>query len=370
MTIPNDLLKSIQTKRAVYAVTFSNDGHLVAYGGGHSYGDGYLAFLEILPEAVRRSPDLLAPLVPRIVEEILESPFEDPPPSRDMRGTWEKNLSAFAVSGLCFDGSNNYLAVSLWQFRHYYFPSLLVRFADRQLFFEGLYTEDRNWLARATVDRRIATGIRMWDGRLIVRRGLDGDPDNTFYAFSLPEEIDGSALPHHLTSSRVACLNGAFATGGSETGHLLITKDTQLGAMEARSVPSHSESRITTISTDANGKSIVTGTADGSMDFWEYDDSRDPTHVATRTGHEAAVTAACALSTPGIFASADKSGNVRVWRDREKLLSWKLPEGSPRSMAAHPTKPLLVVGCKGFQSGDSGHPNEQLGFLYVYELHL
>lgn len=41
------------------------------------------------------------------------------------------------------------------------------------------------------------------------------------------------------------------------------------------------------------------------------------------------------------------SGYVRIWKGEEIVLEWMLPAGSPRSVAAHPSEPLLAIGCKG-----------------------
>ena len=41
------------------------------------------------------------------------------------------------------------------------------------------------------------------------------------------------------------------------------------------------------------------------------------------------------------------SGYVRIWKGEEIALEWMLPTGSPRSVAAHPSEPVLAIGCKG-----------------------
>lgn len=47
------------------------------------------------------------------------------------------------------------------------------------------------------------------------------------------------------------------------------------------------------------------------------------------------------------WVTLNAAGELSLWRHQARLSSWQIPtDGSPRSMASHPNRPLLAVAVK------------------------
>src|SRR5262249_9658620 len=73
----------------------------------------------------------------------------------------------------------------------------------------------------------------------------------------------------------------------------------------------------------------------------------DLTDLTWSTYNANSVVGICSLADGDRWASVSAGGEVCLWDGPTLSRSWQLPEpGSPRSLAAHPDRPLLAVGIK------------------------
>ncbi len=341
MTPTARLIQTIETAQTPYTVTFSPNAQLLAYGDGFFYGGGRVVCLK--PGA-------------GVVAELV---WEDVLPDE---------LKFVTTSGLCFDGSNDFIAVAAWRDGHGYYPALICRIADGRIvpFLSGLDSAEtvRRLNARAG---GYATGAVFCDGKLVVRRRAE-EPELAVSAHALPSEVVTERIPYHLSSLRLTPLGGGFLTG---FGDELLVADAKVdGTARVRVLECPQEGRVEAIARNTAGDMVVTGGHDGSVCVWEASgDSEglpDLRVVSTLwTGSEdterskpsntyvydsVSITAACFLGKDNSFATTDASGRVRVWGDDGLVMEWSVPTGSPRSMAASPDSPLLAVACKSTTS--------------------
>lgn len=100
MTPTAKLIQTIETAQTPYTVTFSPNAQLLAYGDGFFYGGGRVVCLK--PGA-------------GVVAELV---WADVLPDE---------MKFVTTSGLCFDGSNDFIAVAAWRDRHGYYPAVVCR---------------------------------------------------------------------------------------------------------------------------------------------------------------------------------------------------------------------------------------------------
>ena len=334
---------SDHTHQACYAVAFSSDGDRLVAGSGWYYGNGTISFLR---------PDGLG-IVNRIsLAELLPDAG--------------RQLDLVSVSGLCFDGYDRFLAVSLWLHEHQYYAGLLLRIEGDDLvpFMSGLdsrkITEGLNIL-----NRGYATGVRLHDQKLIVRRSST-ENEMTLTAFPVPSDVATGGIDHSLTSSRMAIIKGAAVTGMEES--LLVTGLGEWGTTSSQLVSSPHEGRVSAMVAHPDGRQLITGSTDGSIAFWNvipekngspvvetptlrpFDalpDGCGDTPAGTHRYSGASIVGMCFMHDAQHLVTVYASGYVRIWKGEEIALEWMLPAGSPRSVAAHPSEPVLAIGCKG-----------------------
>ena len=331
------------TQQACYAVTFSSDGSRLLAGSGQYYGGGSILFLR---------PDGLG-IVNRVsLAELLPDAGEQ--------------LDLVSVSGLCFDGYDRFLAVSLWLHEHQYYPGLLFRIENDDLvpFMSGL--DGRGVTEKLNINNRgYATGVRLHDQKLIVRCS---SPENemTLTAFPVPSDVATRGIDHSLTSSRMAIIKGTAVTGKEES--LLVSGPGEAGTASSELVSSPHEGGVSAMVAHPHGSQLITGGKDGTIAFWNviaeengsplvklatlrpFDalpDGCGDTPAGTHLYSGASIVGMCFMHDAQHLVMVYASGYVRIWKGEEIVLEWMLPAGSPRSVAAHPSEPLLAIGCKG-----------------------
>ena len=333
---------SDHTHRACYAVAFSSDGDRLVAGSGWYYGDGSISFLRPDGRGIVNQIDL-AGLLPDAGEQ----------------------LDLVSVSGLCFDGYDRFLAVSLWLHEHRYYPGLLFRIENDDLvpFLSGL--DSREVRERLNIlNRGYATGVRLHEGKLIVRRSST-ENEMSLTAFPVPSDVATGGIDHSLTSSRMAIINGAAVTGMEES--LLVTGLGEAGRTSSELISSPHEGGVSAMVAHPDGRQLITGGKDGSIAFWNVIAEKNgspamkmqalrpfdalphgcgDTPAGTHLYSGASIVGMCFMHDAQHLVTVYASGYVRIWKGEEVALEWMLPAGSPRSVAAHPSDPLLAIGCK------------------------
>jgi hypothetical protein len=315
------VVRQERTPHAVYATTFSPSGGELACAGGYFYGHGFLFVIGESGEGqvARHCEDLDA-----------------------------------TISGLCFDRTARLVAASLWSKRHHYHPSAIFGI-------EG--SQSRAWFedAHDRFGRYCATGILARGHALVVRHGSSMDRPVSVHA--LPAAFV-AAEQGQLTSSRVTAFGSSVATGvavESWTGVEGATTKPMLAVTDLRNTPepitrcigTPHEGGIAAIAADEARGEMVTGGADGSVAFWSLPGSggeEDPSVRSVVRHHRHAVAATCFMAD-GSVVTADLRGLVQLWEDSEPTASWMAAGWSPRTLAAHPQRLRLAVGCKYRSSG-------------------
>jgi hypothetical protein len=387
------------------------------YGGGFWYGGG---FISCLTHGEVTHWKCVRTLVGQGATSSTLSPHD-----RDGQ-EYGTDFQALAISGLQFDASGNYLAVSAWARNHTYYPALLYSIDGEHLSLRGIYHDSANQLERRArfFDRGTATGIILHEGWLIVRR-TSAQYDLTFSVFRLPQEVT-AGTGQHLHSSRLVGLYGAVATGFLPSGlrrlgtvvvdwsmhedleddsesrigdegallvghlgnegmigcsaspnpHALDGQAARIALKRLMKNSSDEATRVTmgvreaprgwlsAITLDPQGARLITCGTDGTIASWSKGSGERPDlHcVARRQGHAAPISASCHLAVGNVLITADRVGVVRAWGHDELLSEWSVPNASPRTLAAHPTLPRIAVGCKALGGGP------QPGMIAVYEL--
>lgn len=369
------LVERYATDGAVYAAAYSRDGDWLAYGGGNFYGGGFIC------SAVRGASDT----------------WSD-------RTQWQKR----AVSGLAFDDSDSYLAVSTWGQRHSPAPALLYEVVDGKLAHEQVYS----WLPEGRGSHGMATGVLLHEGWLIVRCTAPFHK-STFKAFRAPSGVRAGNMGQHLRSARLVGLPGSVVTGFlpsglrnhdgmqvdfgtfddmdgrqpnriGNAGAVLVAAvgESGLGLPKALANPhaldgatakrvhqalplnDFNESQFLTlgvreppcgsvsaIAINSTASEIVTCGSDGSIAHSSCPEVR---REWVRPGHVFPITAACFVEPTGLLVTGDRSGLVRIWDGVNPAAEWTVADSSIRSLAAHPTLPKIAVGCKSLWDGRGG----------------
>lgn len=351
------LVGAISTERTPYSVTFSADGRYLAYGDGYWYGGGHIVCLEAGRGVVARFD--CAKSLPEVTGQINE----------------------IAISGLCFDRANRFLAASAWLWKHAYFPGFLFRFDGSQLTPHLNTRDDREWIRARGLG--VATGVRLHGRRLVVRRTA-AIAQQVCSAYPVPPEVETSGIPHHLTSARMAIVGDCVLTQFGDS--LLASAPSADGTARTCAIAIPEGHQVSAITADPTGRRVITGGHGGSIAFWDRIEDEDglpnlklvahqdvatsrserraPVGKASPTSATKAIVAACFLCDGERFAVADAAGNVGVWNHEEQVATWTVPAGSPRTMAAHPGGPWLAIGCKS--AGNAAYE----GRIFQYDLSL
>jgi hypothetical protein len=203
-------------------------------------------------------------------------------------------------------------------------------------------------------------------------------------------QVNTEALPHHLTSSRLVVVRGMAITGdgglglsawredlaGGERGRptdVLVALRPGADPSEAEALPVRDCHAVTAIGRRPPDDAFFTGGLDGEMDAWSWEGRwvqhrlrgrtkrRQPrfpdlTDLTWATYNANSIVGICSLADGDRWASVSAGGEVCLWDGPTLTRSWQLPEtGSPRSLAAHPDRPLRAVGIKqgGFARPES-----------------
>lgn len=353
------ILHTIATRWTPYSVMFSRDGTRLAIGGGTWYGSGGIVLFDVSTSAAESFPC---------------DRFAD---SRGRRG--HRDLT---VSGVCFSADDAHLAASTWSMSQHYGPTLLFEVTDLRLVQRKTFVHDYT----DPIGDSCPTGVLLHNGFAITRNNTS-ILDDVFAIWTLPRDlrVQTEDSPHHLTNSRMVMVQDNVITGGGgsralsqwradlgqgETGKAadgLVCVPVGAEEGKVRVIPVRECSRVTAIGTRPSGASFITGGLDGEMDEWswqtEWTQRRlQPAAAETKidlpdltwaTYTPNSVVGICCLCDGERWVSVSAGGNVRIWTGAALSASWQLPvPGSPRSVAAHPTKPWIAIGIK--QGGFTG----------------
>jgi hypothetical protein len=354
------VLRTIRTPWAPYSLVFSRDGTRLAVGGGSWYGEGGLLLADLSSGDTRVHPctDLASPGRP---------------------------LGPFTVSGVCLSPDDRHLAASTWASSQYAGPTLLFEVSGLGL------ARRETFPPRHPRDRPDATptGVLLAGGYLITRNyraGLLGVVVVQGVPRNVP--IDRGPAPQHLTSTRMIVVRGDVITGcdgqipaqereadpgGRAAGRAadgLVAVPLKAEPRTARVIPARDCRLITAIGARPSGDRFLTGGLDGELDEWSWDGRWEQYRLRPATDKEAvddpdldltwaaynpnSIVGICSLADGDRWASVSAGGEVCLWDGLTLTRSWQLPEtGSPRSLAAHPDRPLLAVAIK---KGGFGRP--------------
>jgi hypothetical protein len=361
------------TPYAVYTAAYAADGRLW-FGGGFWYGSGYLGCVE-LDGTIRWY----------VGGDGGWSSEAPPAELATGRGPWSTGQGA-TVSGLCLDGDERRVALSLWSSSQHTHPALVLRLGP-----DGPVPLVHHGLPPAPGEHdRTPTGVLIHEGHVVVR-SIDCGRETALDAFPIEDAPAAGAVPQALASRRLVGLPGAVVTGWKKGLLLRELGPAGLGASEviggAREVVSiegwgdagaHKETVVlgtrapprgitTAISIDLAATAITTGADDGSIARWQVVREPDGRYAISFQGEAAAhrfpVSAACRLAAGALEATADRGGWVYVWEHGQRVAAWQVERRrSPRTLAADPGGTRLAVGCKSGQGGPSA------GGIAVYEL--
>ena len=335
-----------------YAVTFSHDGRRLAMAGGSWYGGGGIRIYG-LPRDLASAKSLKA-------------------------GCSKKGQRATVptISGLCFSRDDRHLAASGWLGRQY--PAEAMLFRTRDVDLGNPQTLKFHW--KDQVEGPCPTGILFYNGGLMMRSNATTIEDVFYRWKSLPDHSVCFENPqYHLTNSRFIIRRGQAITGGGGSlkmggwrrdqgqfeqgkacsGMVVMDLIKQEAAKEWQE-DTHCR-RITAVSTLTSEDQFLSGGLDGEVDLWRYgthwrreslrkapkpEKKGDP-QINWATYTPASIVGICSLCDGHRYVTLDASGELVVWENHRPITPWQLPlAGTPRSIAAHPTEPLLAVSLK------------------------
>ena len=342
------VVRTIRTPWAPYSVTFSRDGSRLAIGGGSWYGNGGIMVVRLdSGESEMLSWDSVPGSLGR---------RNDMPPT---------------VSGVSFSADDQHLAASTWSSSHHYSPTYLFQVTDLRL------THQETQTHRFTEDRRTpyGTGVLLF-GRQTITRTNYGQASDVVQVWNSPRRlrVNARSAPQHLTNSQMIVLGGRVMTAFSEwrtdpaTMHCvrapvrLVSVPLAANDRDIQVIPVAECSAVTSIAALPTGDGFLTGGRNGELDRWSWGgnwrqerlraatqkppDRRLP-DLAWATYNANSIVGLCSLCDGDWWASVNASGDVDIWQSSSLLSTWNLPEpGTPRSLAAHPDRPLIAVGVK------------------------
>ena len=352
------VLRTIPTPWAPYAVMFSRDGTRLAIGGGAWYGDGGILVVDLSSG----NAELF-----RCVE--LQRDTEDWVPT---------------VSGVCFSDDDQHLAASTWRARHHYSPTLLFEVSELKL------------THRATLPHLIAdpwacpTGVLL-SGDYTVTRHHKAAPNEVLAVCESPRELGIKAvnITQHFTSSHLVVVGAnaitagrglpplppdheyedywrtliAFRESGGAIDEGLVSVALAREAPRPQLIPVQACRQVTAIAATPDGNGFVTGGLEGELDMWSWKGRWRQERLREWTRESKSVIGICYLPLACGWVSISHDGQFDVIAGKTSVGSWRLPTaGSPRSLAAHPTRNWIAVGTK--QRGEP-HPGGVVDLIEI-----
>lgn len=353
----------IETPHPVYGLQWSAQGERLAFSGGFLYGGGYvgLADREGRVQALRDLPSLKSDPLVAGREPIFSS--------------------------LCLDDSGTWLLASTCGYKWGLSGPVLFRVDGNSIVphaaFELPETDDDWYPAQR------AGGAWIHRGQLLIRY-LAEQVEHTLFRWPVQSDMHASASRccgssgHVVTIGETAWIAknqmNRYSTAG--TGPQMVPGSDRLvlesHGLVAFSLQQHDppklhplprEQRIQGLIRNREGTRLYAGTSGGEIVEWEVGTSltkvRTVRHSARGTGRGLIARGIQALSqlADRTLASAHVNGSVALWRDGTCVREIELPRSwSPRSLAAHPTEPLLAVGAK-----KTGY---EPGAVFIYNLHV
>ncbi|MEZ4381140.1 MAG: hypothetical protein R3A79_07315 [Nannocystaceae bacterium] len=358
MAVP--LERAIATPHPVYGLQWTADGERLAFAGGFFYGGGFVG----LCDRQGRITTLRDQASLEQEEGLADAPL--------------------VLSSLCVDDSGEWLLAAACGYKWDERGPLLFRVVGGELVLHAAPELPEDADGGTGVER--ATGAWIHRGQLVVRYVATRTRD-VLLRFPGPEGIHADAARSSLCSSRVAVVDdvawathnqihrysqagaGAPMTAGSDlrlvlNPHGIVALDLRAPAAEATHHAVERTDRGQAIVCSRGGGALWTGLADRQIVEWEL---RGRTGLAPRRAwrHSAqgsrgapvarGIQALCQLADGVTLVSADASGSVALWRDGAPVATFVLPSPwSPRCLAAHPSAPVLAIGCKGSAGFEPG----------------
>jgi hypothetical protein len=294
---------------------FSRDGTRLAIGGGVFYGNGGIVVVDLFSEGT----------------ELFRC--DDLPHAQD---DWVP-----AVSGVCFSDDDQHLAASSWRGRHHYAPTLLFEVSGLKLIYKATLKE------RVRGFSVCPTGVLLSNGYTITRNHW-ASANEVFVISESPRElgINADNIAQHLTNSHLAVVRNQVITA-VDKGLVSVELDGKTRKLQL--IPVQASREVTAIAATPDGQGFLTGGLDGEMDKWSWEGRWRQQRLRELTCSPS-VRAICYLSGDlGLVAVSSSCRLDFIVRD-ESVRSWQSPTpGSPRALAAHPTRNWIAIGMK--QSG-------------------
>ena len=333
-------------------MTFSHDGTRLAMGGGSWYGGGGI-YIYGLPKNLESADSPLAGFSKKSQSDTIPT-----------------------ISGLCFSRDDRHLAASAWLSSQYPAEAMLYHIKGVDL--DPPQNLKFQW--RDPLEGPCPTGILFYNGGLIMRSNTTTIEDVFHNWTNLPDPSVCRENPlYYLTNSRFIIRRGQAITGGGgsltmggwrrdrgqfEQGRActgMVVRDL-IKQETAREWQEETHCRrITAVSPLISEDQFLSGGLDGEVDLWRYGTNwqRESLRKPPKPGKKgdpqinwatyapASIVGICSLCDGDRFVTLDASGELSVWKNRTPQTTWQIPiAGTPRSLAAHPTKPLIAAGLK------------------------
>jgi hypothetical protein len=279
------------------------------------------------------------------------------------RGDWVP-----AVSGLCFSDDDRYLAASSWKGRHDCAPTVLFEVSRLTLTLRNTLNAAIRGLGMCP------TGVLL-AGQYVVTRIHGGAPDGVFVLEESPRELGIQTVNtrHHLTNGHLAAVRNQVITAGRgllaggnfsnqeqvqalidfresgatvDEGLVSVTLDVEPRSPQL--IPVQGCRRVTAIAARADGAGFLTGGSEGELDQWTWNGNWRQERIRSWTSWDSpSVSGICYLCDGGQWVVVSSSGGLELMGPHGPAAFWQIPtSGSPRALAAHPTRDWVAIGMK------------------------
>lgn len=383
----------------VYAAEFSPDGKWMAMGCGGWYGFGALSLVNVGTGRVEA-----------MVRFGMKGERHQQSKENNRQESVHYFRESLTVSGVSFDASGKFIAISTWASSHKRGPCYLFSFNPSKTLSTKTTSDndpndDSSPLSLCSTIQTghnrswtIENGVGFIDNELYVRSHVSPDRRQMISSFQIPAVlgVDTTISHRHRQHSRMAIFKDTRRRHEGAhifdiiTGHrqnLVAQLNGEVRTFQA----SHEITAVIAVPCRKGGTShhnVITGGRDGSIILWnclphtknchslggrQWEEAciirkaatkRAPADFYQATYKPESVVALCALED-GRFFSSDASGEILEW-DRDYSGGWKIvrrrqipKSGTPRCLAVHPSTSnqssgLLAVGvkvCEGSRRG-------------------